>query len=40
MCDRKGGKMEVVAFEVSKGDYLLQLRDAQGRPNWEAWRKK
>jgi hypothetical protein len=36
----KGGKEGVVAFELIKGDYVLHLRDALGRPNWEAWRKR
>ncbi len=40
MCDKLDGKMVVVAYELTKGDYVLQLRDAQGRPNWEAWRKR
>jgi hypothetical protein len=40
MCDKKGGKTDVIAYELTKGDYVLQLRDAQGRPNWEAWRKR
>jgi hypothetical protein len=41
MCDKEaGGSLRVVAYEVSKGDYLLALRDSQGRPYWEAWRKK
>ena len=40
MCEReKDGRLGVVAFEVVKGDHVLQLRDALGRPNWEAWRK-
>jgi len=39
MCE-KDGKLKVIAFELTKGDYVLQLRDSQGRPNWEAWRKK
>lgn len=39
-CDKKEGRLEVIAFELTRGDYLLQLRDAQGRPNWEAWRKR
>lgn len=30
----------VVAYELTKGDFVLLLRDAQGRPYWEAWRKK
>jgi hypothetical protein len=40
MCEKKDGKMEVIAFELTRGDFVLQLRDAQGRPNWEAWRKR
>jgi hypothetical protein len=40
MCEKeKGGMMQVTAYELSKGNYLLSLRDSQGRPNWEAWRK-
>jgi len=34
------GQLEVIAYELSKGDYVLHLRDSQGRPHWEAWRKK
>jgi hypothetical protein len=40
MCDKLNGKTVVVAYELTKGDYVLHLRDALGRPNWEAWRKK
>lgn len=40
MCDKKDGKMDVVAYELTKGDYVLHLRDAQGRPHWEAWRQR
>lgn len=40
MCDKKDEKMKVIAYELTKGDYLLHLRDSQGRPNWEAWRKR
>ena len=40
MCDQINGKNVVVATQLTKGDYVLQLRDAQGNPNWEAWRKK
>lgn len=41
MCEQeKGGKREVIAYELSKGDYVLSLRDSQSRPNWEAWRKR
>lgn len=40
MCDKQAGKTDVIAYELTKGDYVLQLRDAQGRSNWEAWRKR
>jgi hypothetical protein len=41
MCDKEqGGKLRIIAYEISKGDYLLALRDSQGRPYWEAWRKR
>lgn len=40
MCDKKDGKMDVIAYELTKGDYVLHLRDSQGRPNWEAWRQR
>jgi len=36
----KDGKVRVVAFELTRGDYVLHLRDSQGRPNWEAWRQR
>ncbi|RJR33561.1 MAG: hypothetical protein C4567_16645 [Deltaproteobacteria bacterium] len=40
MCETTEGKLRVVAYELAKGDHVLHLRDAQGRPNWEAWRKR
>jgi hypothetical protein len=40
MCDKKKEKMDVIASELTRGDYVLHLRDFQGRPNWEAWRKR
>ena len=41
MCEQaKSGQTEVVAYELVKGDYVLSLRDAQGRPHWEAWRRR
>jgi hypothetical protein len=40
MCEKgQEGKMQVIAYELTKGDDLLHLRDSKGRPNWEAWRK-
>ena len=40
MCDKKDTKMEVIAYELTRGDYVLHLRDSRGRPNWEAWRQR
>ena len=40
MCDKEGGKLRVIAYQITKGDYVLSLRDDQGRPYWEAWRKR
>jgi len=40
MCDKKSEKMDVIAYELTHGDYVLHLRDSQGRPNWEAWRQR
>jgi len=40
MCATTDGKLGVVAYELNRGDYVLHLRDPQGRPNWEAWRKR
>jgi len=41
MCEQaKDGKTEVVAYELIKGDHVLSLRDSQGRPHWEAWRRR
>jgi len=39
-CHKKGKLLEVVAFELTRGDFVLHLRDSLGRPNWEAWRKR
>jgi hypothetical protein len=40
MCEaEKDRKVQVIAYELLKGDHALYLRDAEGRPNWEAWRK-
>jgi len=40
MCDKKNEKMIVIAYELTHGNNVLHLRDSQGRPNWEAWRKR
>jgi hypothetical protein len=42
MCEQqkdKDGKLRLIAYELHKGGFVLHLRDSQGRPNWEAWRK-
>lgn len=40
MCEsKKEGKLRVMAYELTKGNYVLHLRDSLGRPSWEAWRK-
>jgi hypothetical protein len=36
----QSGKLRIIAYEIAKGDYLLALRDSQGRPYWEAWRRR
>jgi hypothetical protein len=40
MCATTDGKLWVIAYELTRGDYVLHLRDPQGRPNWEAWRTR
>ncbi|MBM4293487.1 MAG: DNA-binding protein [Deltaproteobacteria bacterium] len=40
VCEKKDGKTNVIAYELTHGDFVLHLRDAQGRPHWEAWRKR
>jgi len=40
MCEKKDGKLQVIAYELTRGEYTLHLRDDQGRPNWEAWRRR
>lgn len=40
-CTKKEKKeLEIIAYELTLGDHVLHLRDTQGRPNWEAWRKR
>jgi hypothetical protein len=40
MCEKgPDGKMQAIAYELTKGEYVLHLRDSKGHPNWEAWRK-
>ncbi len=40
MCEKKDARLQVIAYELSRGEYTLHLRDDQGRPHWEAWRKR
>jgi hypothetical protein len=41
MCEKEqGGSLKIVAFQVTKGDHALSLRDDLGRPYWEAWRQR
>ncbi len=41
MCEQaKDGKTAVIAYELTRGEYTLHLRDSQGRPHWEAWRQR
>jgi hypothetical protein len=40
MCDKLDGKNVVVAKSLTKGNYVLELRDDLGRPRWEAWRRR
>jgi len=40
MSHKKNEKIDVIAYEMAHGDFVLHLRDSQGRPNWEAWRKR
>ena len=34
------GKPAIIAAEVTKGNEILKLRDANGFPAWAGWRKK
>ncbi len=40
ICMTTAGKTKQVASILTVGDHSLYLRDSQGRPYWEAWRKK
>ena len=33
------GKPAIIAADVKKGDNVLKLRDANGRPVWAGWRR-
>jgi hypothetical protein len=40
ICMEEQGKTRLIAAQVTVGDHALVLRDAEGRPTWEAWRKR
>ncbi len=40
VCFKANGQTKLVAAQVIKGDHVLVLRDSQGQPLWEAWRKR
>ncbi len=39
-CYKLAGQERLLAAEVTHKDHNLVLRDPQGTPYWEAWRKK
>jgi hypothetical protein len=40
ICLEEKGKIRLIAAQVKVGDSVLQLRDPEGRPRWEAWRQR
>jgi hypothetical protein len=40
ICLEEKGKTRLIAAQVIVGDSVLMLRDTEGRPMWEAWRKR
>ena len=40
LCYEEEGKVRLVAAEISHKDHVVQLRDSQGRPYWEAVRPR
>jgi hypothetical protein len=40
ICLDEKGKKRLIASQVTVGDSVLLLRDREGRPMWEAWRKR
>jgi hypothetical protein len=40
ICLAEKGKTRLIAAQVTVGDSVLMLRDPEGRPMWEAWRKR
>jgi hypothetical protein len=39
-CLEEKGETRLIAAQVTVGDSVLLLRDTEGRPMWEAWRKR
>ena len=40
ICMEEKGKTRLIAAQVTVGDSVLILRDKEGRPMWEAWRRR
>jgi hypothetical protein len=40
ICLEEKGAIRLIAAQVTVGDAVLLLRDPEGRPMWEAWRKR
>jgi hypothetical protein len=40
ICLEEAGKTRLIAAAVTVGDSVLVLRDMEGKPMWEAWRKR
>jgi len=40
VCLPEKGETRLIAAQVTVGGHILLLRDASGRPMWEAWREK
>jgi hypothetical protein len=40
ICLEEKGTTRLIAAEVTVGDSVLKLRDMEGKPMWEAWRKR
>jgi hypothetical protein len=40
ICPEEKGETRLIAAQVTVGDSVLVLRDQEGRPRWEAWRKR
>jgi len=40
VCLEEKGETRLIAAQVTVGDSVLLLRDQEGQPMWEAWRKR